>query len=942
MTHDHEHDDTLRFVHLHLHSDASRIDGLGPIGRTVNAARDKGMEGMALTDHGTLANTIAFMSATKAAGLKGIMGMEAYVADAGKTYHLTLLADGNEGLNTLIQLNNIGQKGEYNKPAFSLNDFKKHNKGITVLTGCPASPMQDTEWGDARKIGLYLKGIFQDRLFAEYMFVANGHSWDRSHKLATDLKLRPVVTNDTHFPYPEDAASHSVLVQLKANFSYESKLLYLATAHDIMERVVKLAPHLYEATEKGIRNSYRLLNKLASPTFSSEPSLPKVIDADEQIWQRAIEALAVTTPATGFDAQDYRERLEYEYAVVKEMGFNTYFFILMDIIAYAKRVGVRVGPGRGSGAGSLLLFLLGITEIDPMQYGLQFERFLNPKRKEMPDVDTDFDSDGRDLVLEYAHKKWGGLPIATYARYTDKTLIADLARHYRVPRDVSQAAADGGETSAEFQRIARMNPAFGPTYHAMLGQIKQIGQHAGGVIITDANVPLERTAHGGTVAAWTEGENRELTQAGVVKYDLLGISALSVLRRLETKHGKHATKPDDTSPVMEIFRSGDTVGIFQFSGSDGIVNFTKRVNPQTFADLVAINALYRPGALDSGAAEHYPEWRHKPRLLHPLVDPILAETFGVICYQEQFMKIFAVMTKGDLAEADIARKTIVKSKPGNPDWEAKMAKLRADFYRGGANQDVPSKTVELIWTEILTHARYSFNKSHAVAYTELAWEMAWWKHHHRADFFAAMLSVDPTQAQRYLFDVVSSGIEIVPPHINRSSKDYESDGIKIYLPLSAIKFLGGNGVNAILEARPFASIDDFMKKVNKRQVPGRARLGLFEMNAFDGLEGDRKVLGIIDIMPMSEVEKQETYLGFMLPTKKFIRAIRAAEKQGMLGGIISEVIDRESKFGKYKVYRLLPHGTFWSRNIMSLKEGDMVKVKIKKDSGKALSVSPLF
>jgi DNA polymerase-3 subunit alpha len=934
----------LKMSHCHVHTDASRIDGLGTVGRLAKAASDRGFQHLAMTDHGTLSNAISFTAAMNAVGVKPVMGLEAYVELSGKTFHLTLLGDGNRGLNSLIELNNAGARSENQRPAFSLDLLKKHSDGVTVLTGCPASPMQVLPYPDAREIALRLKGIFQDRFFAEAMFVSDSHPWDRAAQLAHDLKLRPILTNDVHFANAEDAASHTVLVRLKAAFSYDSRHLFLATPHELITRVRGMAPDFLEMARRGMRNSHKLLSRLASPVWDGVPTLPHVDSAADVVKSLCGASLA-TYLATHphLDAPTYEARLQYEVGVIGEMDFMTYFYILRDIVSFARGAGVRVGPGRGSGAGSLMLFLLGITEVDPLEYGLQFERFLNPKRKEMPDVDVDFDSDGRGTVIKYAQERWKAMPVATYSRYTHKTLVADLCRFLRVPRDVSEAVGDQERGSEDFQRVARLHPVFAPTYDAMIDQIRHIGQHAGGVIITDIPVPLERTAHGDVVAAWTEGLNsRELSTAGVVKYDLLGISSLSVLRRLEDKHGFRAPRPVDDAPEYKLFRDGDVVGIFQFAGSDGIVSFTKKVAPRTFAELVAINALYRPGALDSGGVEHYLEWREKPRHLHPLIDAILAETYGVICYQEQFMAIFAAVTKGDLGDADFARKTIVKSKPGNPEWEAKFAELKARFFRGGLDQGIPEKTVKLVWDEIITHARYSFNKSHAVAYTILSWEMAWWKYHHPADFYAAMLSVDPASAQRYLFDVVGRGIEVVAPHVNRSSRDYESDGERVYLPLSAVKNLGDVGVNAILDARPFASVGDFMARVPKRGVPGRARLGLWELGAFHGLSGTRDELAIAAERPLSEREKQKEFLGYMLPSPRMMRAVRAATKQGLVGGVISEIEPRSSKFGEYLVVRLLPQGTCWTRNITTLAVGDMVKLKIKPNSGKIVQVLPLL
>lgn len=935
--------DVDRFAHLHVHSEFSMIDGLGTIPRLVHAAAEKNFQTLGLTDHGSLAGVPNFIAACKANAIKPVIGMEAYVEKDGKTFHLTLLADGNEGFRTLTELNNIGQRGEYSKPAFPLSLLSKYNKNLYVLTGCPASPMQTLDWPDARQIALELKGIFQERLFAEMMFVSDSHAWERAAKLARDLKLHPVVTNDVHFPYQKDAAVHEILVQLKAAFSYNSKLLYLASSADLTKRAFEMAPEMVKYVDAGIHNAYLLGQRIASPVFSSKPTLPYIANADNDLINKVASGLSrYLLDNPGLDSHIYSERMRYELDIIKEMDFSTYFVILEDIINFAKSSGVRVGPGRGSGAGSLVLFLLGCTEIDPLLYGLKFERFLNPKRKEMPDVDTDFDSDGRELVIKYAQSRWGGLPVATYSRYSDKVLTADLCRYFRVPRDISEKASDEGPNGDTFAQIAKMNPSFQDAYTAMKEQVRHIGQHPGGIIITDQLVPLTRTADKEPVTAWAEGHDKELSGVGIVKLDLLGITALSVLKTLETKFGRRADLPVDDAPEFELFQRGDTLGIFQFSGSDGIIEFTKKVHPTKFLDLVAINALYRPGALDSGATNHYPEWRKSPRSFHPFIDDILAETFGVICYQEQFMEIFARMVSGDLGDADDARKVIVKSDPGNPAWEVKMSKLRTRFFDGGEANEIPLATVSTIWNEITTWARYGFNKSHSVAYSQLAWEMAWWKYHYAADFYAAMLSVDPGNAQRYMFDIVSKGIEIVPPDVNKSTKDYESDGKKIFLPISSIKFLGDVGVQAIMNARPFASTTDFMSRVPKKSVNTRARLGLWELGSFKSVSGDRKDLQITDKKYADEIQKQIELLGFFIPTTDFAKAIENAEKRGFLAGVVEEIEDRESSYGKYKVYRIIPRGTCWSRDFPQIKEGQTLKIKVRSNSGKILRVEPLL
>lgn len=937
---DNKHD----FCHLHVHSDASRIDGLGTVHRLVSSANEMGFSHLGLTDHGTLGNTISFAASCRHHNIKPIIGMEAYVEREGERYHLTLLADGMRGFKTLVDLNNIGQKSsDKSKPTFPLSQLKDMNDGIIVLTGCPASPMQELDWSDAYQIARELKSYLGGRLFAEVMFVSSASPWERAYKLAKDVGLKPIVTNDVHFPNKSDASSHEVLTRLKASFSYESKQLYLATPKQLEARVKNIAPEFLDFFHKGVRNSMILANKLEEIRFDGNPSLPFIKNAKSKLRQEAMSNLSIISKES-FINETYYDRVQEELEVIENFDLSGYFLILKDIVDFGKANNIRFGPGRGSGVGSLVLYLLGCTTIDPIENGLLFERFLSSKRKEMPDVDTDIESDRRDEILKYAASRWGALPVATYSRYSHKSLTHDLSRYFRVERSLDTLAADNGPESKEFKQIVKNEPKFGDAYNAFIGQIRHIGQHAGGVVIVNKEtpVPLERTSNGDLVVAWTEGEYRELSEAGIVKFDLLSLSALSILKRLEDKHGIKADEPEDGHDVFKIFQEGDTVGIFQFAGSQGIIDFTRKVSPNTLNELVAINALYRPGPLDSGSAHHYAEWKKNPRKLHPLIDEFLEETYGIICFQEQFMKIYAMLTTGNIDDADIARKVLSKARPGQVEWEEKFAKLKHDYYEGAKNKGIDKDTSDKLWHEIVTHAGYSFNKSHAFAYAVIAWEMAWWKHFYPVDFYASLLSVDRDEWERYLFDIVRRGIKLVPPHINQSTEDFESDGSVIYMPLSVIKHLGPKGVKEIMAQRPFIDANDFMNRISKRSVPARARRGLLALGAFKGLKAKPSILEVEtppDI-PKSEIQKQ--FMGFMLPDKKLLDAVDFASKNGYIGGIISSKEIRKSQYGDYTVYKMLPEGAFWSRDYTELEVGSHVKVKIKADSGKIISVLSLY
>ncbi len=926
---------SLRFAHLHVHTDASRIDGLGTVERLVNSAKIAGFEYLAMTDHGSLANSIAFTLACNSVGIKPILGMEGYVAVDGKVCHITLLADGNEGFSSLVALNNLGQKSTYGRPAFEFADLLKHNRGLICMTGCVASPFHQLEYPDAKRLATRLKSSFEGRFFAEAMFVSDIPSWDRVERLSKEVKIPIVTTNDVHFSYKDDAPVHTVLTNLKASFAYNSKHLFLATTDQIEERIGD--PDGLRIARAGFENAYRIATKLKSVEFSSKPSLPHFDNALQSLSDEAVAKM------NGDMGTEYYARLETELNIIAAMGFESYFLILNDLVSYAKSCGVRVGAGRGSGVGSLILFLLGVTEIDPIKYNLSFERFLNPLRKEMPDVDLDFDSEGRHLVIDYAKSKYGAYPVATYSRYSHKTLVHDLAKYFHLPRDIEQTAADEGVDSSSFQQLAKKNPQFEQAYNAMEGQIRHIGQHAGGVIITNAEVPLERAADGTHVVAWTEGGNKELSKAGIVKFDILGLTSLSILKELETTLEVEAEEPTDDSPVFSLFKEGKLAGIFQFSGSDGIVRFTQSVEPNRFADLIAINALYRPGALDADTAKYYPKWKLKPRRIDPLYDDILSETFGIIVYQEQFIQLYAAATGVDFGGADIVRRTISKrSGHDTPEWTIELAGLHEKFVSGSIERGVPVKDAEKVWSEIVAHTRYSFNKSHATAYAKIAWQMAWFKYYHPVHFFVALLNHDAGNAQRYLFDALEYGIPVHPPHVNYSSQRYEIRDMGIVMPLSSVKYLGSNGAKMIAERRPYATIKEFMTKIPKAEVKARGRSGLYELGGFDGVEGNFEELQVKkELKVRSAIELQKEVLGFIIPPAHVLKTVKEAKESGLVAGIIIDRVDKPSRFGEYTVYYLVPQGAIWSRDTRDLDIGAFIKAKIKSDSGKILKYEEL-
>lgn len=935
----------MKFSHLHVHTDASLQDGMTPVSELVRSAHSLGFDHLAMTDHGTLANAVAFTLECQEVGIKPILGVEAYLhyENEGKETigHITLLADGNVGFKNIVKLGNIGHASTFKRPAFTVEDLINHSADVVLLTGCQASPFHNLPLREAIMLGSKLKPYFQDRMYAELMFISDEDRTKRVQALINALRIKGVITNDVHMPLRQHVKVHPILTKMRAGFSYDSHALYLKTPEEVLDIATRFIPE--KVARSMMSRTYEIAERLRPVNLRAEPRLPRGTGSGAMLKELTSKAKKI--------GSEYVSRVNYELKIVATMGYLDYFAILKDIVDYAVANDIKVGPGRGSGASSLILYLLGITDVDPLKFGLSFERFLNPERKGMPDVDIDFDAERRGEVLEYAAKRWKAVPIATYSRYSHKQLTHDLSKQMRVPRDLDAKAADGGRESQAFEDIINKYPDFETAYDTIEGQIRHRGTHAGGVVITDRVIPIERSGKSLAVS-WVEGKKNELSYAGFVKFDLLGLSALSILHRLEKRTMKTAQwPPPDGDPVFSLFREGKVEGIFQFSGSQGIVDLTKQLGPTKFDDLVALNALYRPGALDVGTAQKFHEWKKKPRKLHHIIDDILEETHGAIVYQEQVMAIFSRITGGDLASSDSARRVIVKSKEHDRAWVKKFNALRQEFLDGAKKQRLTRQIAIDIWQELAAHSRYSFNKSHSVAYARIAWEMAWFRYHYPEEFFAALLNVDKAKAQNYLFMAVQNGVEVIMPHINVSGDDYEVRHGKLYMPFSAIKFLSETAAKAIEADRykhgAFTSAEDFMKRLPKRIVQGRARQGLYKIGAFDGLPCIPEDLAI-NCDPLSidddDTTIQRETLGLIVPTSTELKVISQEESKGNVAGIISGMEDRKSNWGPYTVIRVIPFGVFWERSLDSKKKfsvGDLVTATVNQNTGRASSIKRL-
>ena len=920
----------MTYVPLHVHSDAS-LDGAGTVDALVEQAKKLEFGALALTDHGTLANAVAFWSACTDREIKPILGVEAYLLYNGKRHHITLLSMNKDGFNNLIYLSNQAYASNYvgGYPLVTMESLDMYKQGIYALTGCAASALYEGSDTDGKNYLASLVDVMGPfHVGLEVMFVGTHNTWSRPYEYGKKFMpfLPHFITNDTHYPCRHQFPAHQAICLARHGFTYDSQHLWLKTRAEIEHEGLRFVDHDY--LNAGFQSTIDLASNVEAWSMKEKPSLPEIPDVVDTLQKVLRKALKLDVEAKG--GREVRlERLRYEFRILHEREFLDYIYILWDIVETAKSRGIYVGPGRGSGGGSYVLYLLGITAIDPIEFGLLFERFINLSRGDYPDVDTDFEADRRGEVIEYAKERWGTVPIATYSTYAHKLAVHDIAKVLHIPKDLELPAAEAGVDSDAFTEFINDKPDALLTYQTMIGQKRHRGKHAAGVIIPNRPVPIER-AGDELVAAWAEGGNaKDLSKVGIVKYDILGLSALSMLRKM----GEMTRMPVSAvewelkdKAVYDIFCNGDVSGIFQWSGSEGIRELTMRIAPRNFYDLTTCNALYRPGALGAGTAERYPHFMKHPRKLHPKIDPLLEKTYGVICYQEQVMAIVAMVMGGDLVKAEVVRRLLSKASPGDVKWEAEIAGLYASFMLKGEGEGFPKTLLEQLWDEIYNHSGYSYNLSHATAYTLISYQMAWYKAHFRPEFTVAVLQYDKANAQTYILDAVANGLRVAMPNVNYSSKDYEYSHDTIWLPLSDVAHVGENAVDAILSARAehggmFLGYEEFAKYVPKKKCNNRSKTNLERIGAFRDFRDD-PALAIDNYaeIPVSGLyQTQLDVLGYVIPNKELYKKIEEVRKRPAkkgytrFAGFIKEAKLKKSDHGPYVVFNLSPEGSFWVR-----------------------------
>ena len=888
-----------RFVHLHCHTEYSLLDGANKVDKLFDRIKHLKQPAVAMTDHGNMFGAVEFYREAVSHGIKPIIGCEIYVAptsrferkgvDRGpKEYnnHLILLAMNREGYRNLCKLVSLGyMEGFYYKPRIDKELLKELNGGLIALSACLQGEVsQAFSAGNSDKAKAaaeaYLS-IFGDRYYLEIQDnkLAEQEKVNRLIvELAKDLSVPLVATNDCHYGERDDYQAHDVLLCVQTGktvhehnrLKLETEELYLKSA-DEMSRGFQYCPEAVERTlEIAERCNLELeFGKYHFPTFTP----PKEVGLDDYLDELARAGLEErlqgnTDPES---RRAYEERLEYELDVIKRMQFPGYFLVVADFINYAKKQGIPVGPGRGSSAGSLVAYALKITDLDPIRHVLLFERFLNPERRSMPDIDVDFCIRGRAQVIQYVKDKYGAdrvAQIATFGTLKAKAAIKDVGRALGFSFAETDAIAklipapkqgfdyplsESIKMESRLQELIKTDPRVKTLIdHALRleGLTRHASTHAAGVVLSNLplvdHLPLFVDKEGGIVTQFDMGSVEKI---GLVKFDFLGLKTLTLihdcLKLIDASRGVKIDLnqlPLDDKKTYKLLCNGNTTGVFQLE-STGIREMTVKIRPNCFEDLVAILALYRPGPLDSGMAEEYIKRKHgkeKIKYLHPLLESILKDTHGVIVYQEQVMQIAQVLAGYSMGEADILRRAMGKKDP------EEMAAQRERFVDGAKKNKIDSPRATEIFDQMETFARYGFNKSHSAAYALVSYQTAYLKSHFPVEFMAALMTSEMGDTDKVIKNLAECrvrGIEVLAPDVNESLADFTPVEDKIRFGLAAVKNVGEKAVEVILESRKgggrFESLFDFCRRVDLSAVNRRVIESLIKCGAFDSTQVPR-------------------------------------------------------------------------------------------------------
>ncbi len=911
----------MAFVHLHVHTEYSLLDGSNKIKEYVARVKELSMNSAAITDHGVMYGVIDFYRAAKEAGIKPILGCEVYVAPNSRFdkeisggeeryYHLVLLAENNTGYDNLVKIVSKGfTEGYYYKPRVDMEVLNQYHEGIIALSACLAGEVQTYITkrmpDEARKAARKYEACFGK---GNYFLELQDHGIPEQRlvntellKMSKELDIPLVATNDVHYTYAEDAEPHDILLCLQTGkkLADEDRMRYEGGQYFVKseEEMKGLFPYAWEAVE----NTQLIADRCNVEIKFGETKLPHYevpegYDSWTYLNKLCDDGLAErygdgSQPA-GATGQTLRERLDYELGVIKRMGYVDYFLIVWDFINYAKSNGIPVGPGRGSAAGSIVSYCLKITNIDPIRYDLLFERFLNPERVSMPDIDVDFGPDGRQDVIDYVSRKYGAekvVQIVTFGTLAAKGVIRDVARVMDLPYAFADSIAKmvPNELNITLDLALEKNPEFRKLYqedeqvHTLIDMCKRLeglprhtGMHAAGVVIcpeaADEFVPLSRGSDGAIVAQFTMTTLEEL---GLLKMDFLGLRNLTVIRDavnfIEQTTGERVDidNIDYNDPqVLAYIGTGKTEGIFQLE-SAGMKNFMKELRPQSLEDVIAGISLYRPGPMDFIPRYIKGKNNHDEVVYScPQLEPILKPTYGCIVYQEQVMQIVRDLGGYTMGRSDLVRRAMSKKK------QSVMEKERANFIYGNAEEGVPgcvSKGISEqiaggIYNDMMDFAKYAFNKSHAACYAVVALQTAWLKFYHPVEFMAALMTSvidNPKKVSEYILTCRNMGIQLLPPDINQGQSGFSVTDGKVRYALTAIKGVGRPVIEAIVAERrgrgPFTNLKDFITRMADKDLNRRAIENFIKAGALDSLGGTRKQFMSVYVQILDHIVKDK-------------------------------------------------------------------------------------
>jgi DNA polymerase-3 subunit alpha len=904
------------FVHLHVHTQYSLLDGACRLDELLDLAGRYGMPACAITDHGNMFGVIEFYEKATAKGIKPIIGCEIYVAPdsrfdktshgiKGASYHLVLLAKNMTGYKNLMEIVSIGYlEGFYYRPRVDKEVLARYSKGLIALSAClrgeVAHFLLSDQWEQARKAAGEYAAIFEKDNF--YIEIQDNQMEQQRRvnaemiKLARELNLPLVATNDVHYLDKGDAKAHDALLCIQTQTTLDDENRMRFQTDQLYFKSPEEMQNAFSDIPEALANTVEIAEKCQLELDFTELHLPhfKAPGGEDNtaFFNRLVSEGIKKRYETITD--EIKKRVEHELKIIQDSGYISYFLIVWDFINHAKEKGIPVGPGRGSAAGSIVSYALGITDLDPLKYGLIFERFLNPERVTMPDIDIDFCFEKRSEVIDYVIEKYSKENVAqiiTFGSMMAKGVLRDVGRVMNIPyAEVDKIAKlvpnDPGIT---LERALEIEPELNSRYEEdplvrqliniskrLEGLNRHASTHAAGVVISDKSlqkrIPLFKTTDDQVSTGYAM---KSLEKIGMLKMDFLGLKTLTVIdhtikivKRTREEDIDVDKIPLDDKPTFDLLSRAETTGVFQLE-SGGMRDLLRKLDPERFEDLIAILALYRPGPMGSGMLDEFIKRKQghiEVKYDHPALEPILKETYGIIVFQEQVMQIVSALAGFCMAEADNVRKIMSKKNP-----EA-MGGIKVKFLEGARQNNVDSSAAERIWDFIAYFAGYGFNKSHSAAYAMVSYRTAYLKANYPVEFMTALLASEKNNSDKiadYINEAIRMGIDILPPDINESFKDFTVVGKDIRFGISAVKNVGTGAAESIIATRRtggrFESIFDFSRKVDLRSVNRKVMESLIKCGAFDstGIRRSQAMSVLDKVLAMAAKTNKDRDLGQM-------------------------------------------------------------------------------